>query len=437
MGSVVVVGGGVAGLTCAFRLARAGHNVEVLELERTPGGRMRTEQHGDFLVDRGAQFVSASYANLQSTARALGLADRRRSVSPTSNAILRDGRFHSGDYDRLSAFAKSPLLGVRAKLRLGRALVELARHWRALDPAHPEAAASLDGEDLATGMRRLVGDEAFEYLFQPAISSTFDSDPEDLSLVFGLLLLRFVSSGVRLETFEGGPGALTRALAERVSVRTGCDVTKIETETDGARVQYRAGAHEGRVLADAVVVAVPGSKVAALCPKLTPEERGFFEGVRYVRGAIVHCLLPERPRGLPWYGVAFPRREGLGLYGLAADHAKPGAAPEGRGLVNTALTAESASRLWNATDDEVAAFALGELARTPLGQLRPDATVVHRWDAMLPQFYAGYLPRLARFLARSDRSPRLAFAGDYLVGPTTELALTSGMRAAAELAAAL
>jgi predicted NAD/FAD-dependent oxidoreductase len=53
---------------------------------------------------------------------------------------------------------------------------------------------------------------------------------------------------------------------------------------------------------------------------------------------------------------------------------------------------------------------------------------------MLPQFRAGYLPRLRAFLARHDRSPRLAFAGDYLVGPYTEAALTSGLRAATTLA---
>jgi predicted NAD/FAD-dependent oxidoreductase len=56
---------------------------------------------------------------------------------------------------------------------------------------------------------------------------------------------------------------------------------------------------------------------------------------------------------------------------------------------------------------------------------------------MLPLFYAGYLPRLAAFHARAEHSPRLAFAGDYLIGPYTEMALTSGMRAATEIARAV
>jgi predicted NAD/FAD-dependent oxidoreductase len=93
--------------------------------------------------------------------------------------------------------------------------------------------------------------------------------------------------------------------------------------------------------------------------------------------------------------------------------------------------------MWQASDAAVEGFVLGNLARTPIGELSPMACVVHRWPAMLPQFGAGYLPRLARFQTRMDRSPRLAFAGDYLVGPYAEGALTSGMRAATEIARAL
>ena len=63
--------------------------------------------------------------------------------------------------------------------------------------------------------------------------------------------------------------------------------------------------------------------------------------------------------------------------------------------------------------------------------------MVHRWSAMFPQFSAGYLRELASFVSRTDRSPRLALAGDYLVGPHLEGAVTSGMRAAGEIQSAL
>jgi oxygen-dependent protoporphyrinogen oxidase len=437
MASVVVVGGGLAGLSAAWRLQQTGHDVVVLEAEAEPGGRMRSERHGGFVLDRGAQFVSSAYRNLHRLIDALGLASRVRPFRHASNAILREGRLHPADTDSPLRVIRSPLLSGGAKLRLSRLLLEAWRQRARLDPWEPERAASLDHEDMAAGLRRLVGDEAFEYLIAPAFSSTFDSEPEDLSLAFALLAIRFTAEGFRLQTLEGGVGTLTRTLAAGLDVRSGCRVTSLETSDGGARACYRAAGSEQALLADAAVLALPGPLVPEVCAKLTPAERGFFEQVHYVRGAIVFLMLERAPRSLPWYGVAFPRPEGLDLYGLAVDHHKEGHAPPGAGLVNCALTEQAAARLWDASDEVVSACVLENLARTPVGALSPVATVVHRWDPMLPQFRAGYLRQLAAFRARADRSPRLAFAGDYLVGPYTEGACTSGLRAAEELAAEL
>ncbi len=88
-------------------------------------------------------------------------------------------------------------------------------------------------------------------------------------------------------------------------------------------------------------------------------------------------------------------------------------------------------------DEAVIESVLDDLARTPIGRLDPVDAAVHRWDPMMPQFHAGYLRHLRAFLGRSERTPRLAFAGDYLVGPYTEAALTSGLRAANEIVRSL
>jgi oxygen-dependent protoporphyrinogen oxidase len=435
---IAVIGGGVAGLACAWKLARAGHDPLVFEREAVAGGRMRSERvatpRGVFVVDRGAQFVASGYRNLHAVAESLGLGPRLHRVERTRNAILRDGRLHPGDYGSLPELARSKLLSTRAKLRLPRLLAELLLRGRRLDPYHPERAAPIDRESLAAGLARLVGEEAMEYLFAPAFSSTFDADPEDHSLAFALLTTRFVLGGFRLEAFEGGIGLLTQTLAARVPVRTGCEVLAVETDAGGARVAWREAGGERRESFDAAVVALPGSLVAGVVATLRDAEKAFFASVRYVRGMVCFLMTERAPATLPWYGVAFPRREDVGLYGMAVDHWKPGVAPAGAGLLNAALTARAAEALRDAPDEAVVAHVVDALARTPVGRLEPIASAVHRWDPMLPLFPAGHLARLAAFHARADRSPRLAFAGDYLIGPYTEMALTSGLRAATAIA---
>lgn len=52
---------------------------------------------------------------------------------------------------------------------------------------------------------------------------------------------------------------------------------------------------------------------------------------------------------------------------------------------------------------------------------------------MIQRFWPGYHRSIRDFLRRGDRTRRLFFAGDYLVGPYTEAALTSGLRAARDI----
>jgi len=431
---VAVVGGGIAGLTAAYGLAKRGIAVEVLEREAAPGGRMRSERHGAFVVERGAQFIASSYRNMHALASELGVGSLIHPLRNTRNAVLKRGRFVASEYEGLNAIRRSRDLTWQSKLRLLRILFPLWRYRKLLDFYRPEKAAPLDDESAAEYVRRQFGREVLDYLVEPAFASTFTVLPENLSKAFLLSTVATMFGGFRLQAFNGGNGALTQALASRLPVRLNADAGRVEATAEGVTIRLRDGPP---VEADAAVVAVPGDGVAALCPVLTDGEQRFFDTVRYASSIVVFVMAgAEAEPG--FYGAGISRAEGVRLYGMAVENAKEGVVPAGKAMFNCAFSEELAAELARASDDEVLEALREELAKLPLRGLDTiEGYAVHRWPALVPQFYPGYHRSLARFLSRAERSPRLFFAGDYLVGPYTEAALTSGLRAAKECAARL
>jgi len=437
MAGIVVVGGGLAGLVCAWRLHRAGHDVEVLEGCRRLGGRAQSESHGSLRIQVGAGFVTDGQRNVLSLATALGLANRVVSLDARGRsvpgAVLRRGRFVACSTGPGLRGLRSGLLSPASKLRLGRLAAELVRRRHRLDPLHPERAACLeDGEEMPRFVGRLAGDAARDRLVSPALSALLGCEPDEISAAFCLLTLQSLSEGASPITFEGGLGVLAAALAAPISVRTRCEVFSVETQPGGARVRYRCAGRERSFFADAVVVAVPGPVVRGLCSRLNGDERSFFESVRYAPGISVHLALDEMPLDLP-FATAFARGEGLGMRSIFQSHSEPGAAPDGTKLLTVSLADSATRRLAQLKDEEIVGFTLDALAKTPLGRLSAHESVVHRWQYARPIFPCGALSRLEHFGVRIARSPRLAFAGDYLVSPTVEGALTSGMHAASRV----
>ncbi len=58
---VLIVGSGLGGLSTALRLAHEGFDVEIVENNDTPGGRLNQVQHAGYTFDMGPTFFSMSY----------------------------------------------------------------------------------------------------------------------------------------------------------------------------------------------------------------------------------------------------------------------------------------------------------------------------------------------------------------------------------------
>ncbi|PFE07173.1 monoamine oxidase [Bacillus cereus] len=73
---IIIVGAGLAGLACAYRLKKAGYIVQIYEASERVGGRCHTRR-GDFadnqIVERGGEFIDPGQLRIQQLATELGL----------------------------------------------------------------------------------------------------------------------------------------------------------------------------------------------------------------------------------------------------------------------------------------------------------------------------------------------------------------------------
>ena len=94
MGSVAIVGGGIAGLTAAYRLKQRGARVVVYEASERSGGSIRTERRDGYVAELGPNSLASPPPSFRDLAAALGLESSLLPASPAARNryIVRRGK---------------------------------------------------------------------------------------------------------------------------------------------------------------------------------------------------------------------------------------------------------------------------------------------------------------------------------------------------------
>ncbi|MBA2517566.1 MAG: NAD(P)/FAD-dependent oxidoreductase [Solirubrobacterales bacterium] len=170
---VCVIGGGVAGLVCAFRLTQAGHACDVYERWPGLGGQAATfDLGGGARLERYYHHLFTSDKEIVALCDELGLGDELE-WRPSSVAFFLDGRSwpFTGPLDLLR-FAP---LSVRGRLRMGVAVLRLQR-------AAGGGVGPYEGETAATWVRHEMGVEAWDKVWGPLLRGKFGSRAEDVAM---------------------------------------------------------------------------------------------------------------------------------------------------------------------------------------------------------------------------------------------------------------
>lgn len=430
---VVVVGAGIAGMTAAFRLQRAGHPVKVLEARPRAGGRMISLRVHDYHLDLAAILLIENYAQMRDLIADLGIEDR---TLRTNNlvGIRRNEVTHRLRANVALDLKRSGLLSWRAMARMTALKWDLRRFRNQLRwDSDMGAASTFDTETAEEYADRWLNAELRDYIVDPMSAMFFNSAPT-LSVVNFLFSMPAVNS--EWFNFYDRVDTLTRELADRLPMELNAEVTHVEETSDGVRVHWRRDGEPDRTEeAAATVLAMPGDIASRLFPQLSAESHDYLDNLPYVPDIHIYSGVDKRPTE-PATCVLFPQKEHADLGVVTFNHNfAPGRAPEDHGLMTTYYRYPWSIRNWDEDDEKLIALtrdvhrqAWPELARHI--EEHEDMTYVQRWKTAVILRKPGDYKKLHDFTRGLDPRSRVQLAGDYFSFSATNSSLVSGERAA-------
>jgi monoamine oxidase len=286
---VVVAGAGLAGLTAARYLERAGAEVTVIEARDRVGGRVHTVrgfERGQH-AESGADLIEAEQSELLDLAKELGLSSVRiLSAGWGFYGVSRNGsrKLHA-EVDTLGRAAELLQPEIRAYKTAGSRWDSAVSRWLAKQSVRDWIERARPGRDLASGLRGLRG--------------FFLADPERLSLL--QLVEQFASGSVPGEgamyRLRGGNDSLPAALAAALRRPVQLNTTLLGIARQGSRLRVAVRDRvQDQLTADYVVVALPASTLRSVrfSPALPEAQWQAISTLRYGRATRVLLQFESR-----------------------------------------------------------------------------------------------------------------------------------------------
>ena len=458
---VVVIGGGVTGLTAAFYLQRAAKeqqyplDVVVVEASLRLGGKIQTMRKDGFIIERGPESFIDDAGNARRLAHDLGIAHKLvySNMGQTYVAVGKElykipGNLLLGGPLKVSSFIASGFISLTGKIRAAGDLVI------------PRAAEEQD-EPIGDFFRRRFGKEIVENLVEPLMAGTFAGDIDHLSiqsmfpkfyqlekehrsLLLGmkkkkdshLAINRFSEQPYLYGTFENGLETLIETLEEQLAPSTilkGVKVEGIEQLSDGS--MKVALNNISPIQADAVIMTTPFNVAKSVF--------GRDEIMQHLPpmncATIATVTMAFKQEQLPKYHDALnffvSRNSDLAITSCTWNNRKwDDVAPEGYDLLRVYIGRVGDEAIVELSDSEIERTVLADLRKAVDLQEDPLFTVVTRWKQAMPQYTVGHNERVQQMKQElNDKFPNVLLVGSSYEGISVPDCIEQGREAASSM----
>lgn len=409
---VVIVGGGISGLSLAYFLLEKNKDLDivVIESEKKAGGKIWTEKVNGFLCEGGVNGFLDNRPKTLELASKLSLKPLRSNDSARKRYIFSNGKLNLLPESPVS-FLRSNLLSFSGRLRV---LAEVFVPKR-MD----------DDETLAQFAIRRLGRDAYEKLIDPIASGIFAGDPEKMSLrscfpkvynleqTYGSLIKGMIrlkrqarktgqkvgaGPGGVLTSFYDGMGTMINALTTFLGDRLKYDnrVVSIDKVNNLYNIYLKDGSF---IESDVVVIASPAYEAGKILGSLNKEISLLLGDIFYPSITVV-CFGYKKERikyPLNGFGFLIPYKEKRKILGTLWDSSIfPNRAPDDMVLMRSMIGGARNSGLALMEEDKIVDIVINELRDIMDINVTPDFVKIYRHEKGIPQYHVGHERRLSR-----------------------------------------
>lgn len=445
MKSVAIVGGGITGLSAAFRLNEKNIPVTLYEEGSRVGGVLQTIREDGYLSEFGPNTILETSPKITELIHDLGLDSRRLTSNDRKNYIVRNGKLHLLPLTPV-AFATTALFSPWAKLCV------------ALEPFVLTKAKS-DDENLADFVLRRLGREFLDYAINPFVSGVYAGDPAQLSVKYGFpklhalekkygsliagAVLGFWERRRRQEvskqaaskvTFDEGLQVLTDTLHGKLAhlIQLKTRVKNLEKRGEEWLVTTVTDGRETTTEHSALILSAPAHKLADIRIGNESSLSALAEVVHPPVARIVFGFRREDVENpVEGFGFLVPGKERLSILGTTfSSSIFPNRAPGGHHLLTTFIGGSQHVELAAEAPEKLYDLTLADLQKVLGVRAKPTYRHFVFYPKAIPQYTVGYGKFFDLMNDLEAKQPGLFFAGNYRDGISLGNSMISGQEIA-------
>jgi oxygen-dependent protoporphyrinogen oxidase len=433
MNSIGIIGGGVTGLTTAFRLKDKGLPVTLYEASSRVGGPVQSVRKDGYLTEFGPNTMLETSEAVSSLVRDLGLESHKMYANKIAKKrfIVRNGKPVALPSSP-PGFISSPLFSLGAKLRLIR------------EPFTSKAGYSQE-ETVAEFVTRRLGKEFLDYAIDPFVAGVYAGSPEKLSLPhafpklhslekkYGSLIRgqikgkkerkkngEIAKDRAKMFSFDEGLQALIDKLSHKLEaeIKVNTPVSKIEQTAGGWNVYYRDNGTEYINTHSSLVLTLPAYKIAELEHNLDTDLSSLRE-IYYPPVASIALGFKKDDIGHPLdgFGMLIPKKENFHILGtLFSSTLFPNRTPKGYALLTSYIGGSRQPELAVLPENDLVNIVVEDLQQLLSIRSKPVFTHHVLFKKAIPQYNIGYGKYLDLLTSLEQKAQGLYIAGNFRNG---------------------